>query len=405
MTDKPIQRRQRPGSAWYWKQTDCWYITPAGTKRRVPLLDGEGKRIRGADNKQAARLALARVRVKQGLAPKSEVVTPVASTVEVWTVARVCSEYLVHCERAVAAGRMHPEYRLGVIHYLNELCRYCGAVTSTELKRGDVAAWVESQPTWRSPVTRRNVITMVLAAFNHVEREHGIRSPLKGLKKPGHRPRLQSISPEDEQAIYGATDEAFRNFLFAALHTGLRPYCELAKLKPDYVVETPLGMMWRVYSSKTKKTRKIPVRPEVAALTRRLLKSVPPGSGLPVFRNAQGNPWKKVTGVGRFLALKRKLDWIGDDARARYSSYTCRHTFAHRMLSGYWNGGSGCSIEVLAELMGDTPKTAFDHYGKEWAQHYQDPLWAAFGNNTQAALAARSQDGNLNNRKKRGTIR
>ncbi len=37
------------------------------------------------------------------------------------------------------------------------------------------------------------------------------------------------------------------------------------------------------------------------------------------------------------------------------------------MLSGFWNGGTGCSIEVLAELMGDTPKVAFDHYGREWA--------------------------------------
>ena len=49
------------------------------------------------------------------------------------------------------------------------------------------------------------------------------------------------------------------------------------------------------------------------------------------------------------------------------------------MLSGYWNGGAGCSIETLAELLGDTPKVAFDHYGKEWGQHYQEPLWAALG--------------------------
>jgi len=41
------------------------------------------------------------------------------------------------------------------------------------------------------------------------------------------------------------------------------------------------------------------------------------------------------------------------------------------MLSGYWNGGAGCSIETLAELIGDMPKVAFDHYGKEWGQHYQ----------------------------------
>ncbi len=49
------------------------------------------------------------------------------------------------------------------------------------------------------------------------------------------------------------------------------------------------------------------------------------------------------------------------------------------MLSGYWNDGVGCSIETLAELIGDTPKVAFDHYGKEWGQHYQEPLWSAIG--------------------------
>jgi integrase len=377
VADDKTQRRQRHGSAWYWKQTDCWYYTPPGTKRREPLRDENGRHVRGAENKQAARLALARVRLKRGLAPLTETPVIPATTIEVWSVARVCSEYLVHCERAVAAGRMHPEHRLGVIRYLNELCRYCGALPVTELKRGYVSGWVDSQPTWRSPVTRRNVIAIILAAFNHVQNEHGVRNPLQGLKKPPSRPRLQSIAPEDEPLLYGATDEAFRDFLFAALHTGLRPYCELAKLTAEHVEETPRGMMWRVYSSKTKKTRKIPVRPEVAALTRKLLKTAPLRSGLPVFRNAQGNPWKKVTGVHRFLSLKRKLGWDQDPVRKNFSSYACRHTFAHRMLSGYWNGGVGCSIEVLAELLGDTPKTAFDHYGKEWGRHYQEPLWAA----------------------------
>ena len=28
--------------------------------------------------------------------------------------------------------------------------------------------------------------------------------------------------------------------------------------------------------------------------------------------------------------------------------------------------GRACTIETLAELIGDTPKVAFDHYGKEW---------------------------------------
>ena len=179
--------------------------------------------------------------------------------------------------------------------------------------------------------------------------------------------------------MYGAIEERFRDFLFAAMHTGLRPFCELARMTADHVEENGRGMMWRVYSSKTKKTRKIPVRQEVAELTRKLMKTAPRGSGLPLFRNTQGNPWKPMTGVTRFLILKKKLGWNLDSTKARFSCYTCRHTFAHRMLSGYWSRGVGCSIETLAELIGDTPKVAFDHYGKEWGQHYQDPLWAAIG--------------------------
>jgi hypothetical protein len=61
------------------------------------------------------------------------------------------------------------------------------------------------------------------------------------------------------------------------------------------------------------------------------------------------------------------------------------------MLSGYWTDGVGCSIETLAELMGDTPKVAFDHYGKEWGQHYQAPLWAAIGESVEKSKRAVKQ--------------
>ncbi|MDB4786351.1 hypothetical protein OAG29_00115 [Planctomycetaceae bacterium] len=70
--------------------------------------------------------------------------------------------------------------------------------------------------------------------------------------------------------------------------------------------------------------------------------------------------------MSRFLRIKKKLGWERDPIKKHDSSYSCRHTFAHRMLAGYWNEGAGCSVEVLAELMGDTPQVAFDYYGKEW---------------------------------------
>lgn len=201
----------------------------------------------------------------------------------------------------------------------------------------------------------------------------------QGTQEAPSQPRLQSFSQEEETAIYGATESRFKDFLFAAIHTGLRPFCELATITADDVSETDRGMMWRVYSSKTKKTRKIPVRPEVAELTRRLIKTAPAGSGTPLLRNTQGRPWKRMNGVVRFIAVKKKLGWDKDPVKQKFSCYTCRHTYAHRMLSGYWTSGVGCSIETLAELIGDTPKVAFDHYGREWGQHYQEPLWAAIG--------------------------
>jgi hypothetical protein len=58
---EPKSRRQQHGSAWHWKQTDCWYYTPTGARKRVALFDEKGDRTRGKENKDVAQLALARV--------------------------------------------------------------------------------------------------------------------------------------------------------------------------------------------------------------------------------------------------------------------------------------------------------------------------------------------------------
>jgi integrase len=369
MTTK--RRRQRHGQGWYWKQTNGWYYTPPGTKRRVPLVDEAGKRIRGKENSPAAQLALARIKADGRWRPAAE---PIQQGE--WLVAQVCSGYVEYCEQRTAKGTCSRGYCDDTRRYLNLLCEYCGALPVSQLKKGHVRAWIEGHATW-APATRRNVIAIVLAAFNRAQAMHDVANPLRGLKKPSAQPRLHSLTDEDEAAMLGATDECFRDFLFVAIRTGLRPFCELARLKVEDVEETDRGMMWRVFSSKTKKCRKLPVRPEVARLTRRLMKTAPRGTGVAIFRNTQGKAWTPVNGRCRFLRIKQKLGWDKDPVKRGYSCYSCRHTFAHRMLSGYWNGGAGCSIETLAELIGDTPKVAFDHYGREWGQHYQEPLWAA----------------------------
>ena len=79
---------------------------------------------------------------------------------------------------------------------------------------------------------------------------HEVRNPLNGLKKPPTRLRLHSSSKEDEEALYETTDEAFGDFLLAANHTGLHPFCKLLRLTVRDVPETERGMVWRVYPSK-----------------------------------------------------------------------------------------------------------------------------------------------------------
>ena len=141
-------------------------------------------------------------------------------------------------------------------------------------QEGHIQTWLESHSAWRRRRPRDVAPWLLCWPPSIVPGDVAaslVRS--KDSKKPRSQPRLHSFSQEDEQSIYQATDEKFRNFLFAAIHTGLRPFCELARLTADDVERTERGMMWRVYSSKTKKTRKIPVRAEVAELTCRLMKT------------------------------------------------------------------------------------------------------------------------------------
>ena len=84
-----IKRRRSRGAAWYWRQTDSWYFTPPGTKKRVPLVDENNKKIRGEENKKSAELALARVKVARQWRPTAE-----PTLQEEWLVAKVCSEFI-----------------------------------------------------------------------------------------------------------------------------------------------------------------------------------------------------------------------------------------------------------------------------------------------------------------------
>ena len=76
------------------------------TRKRVPLFDEDGQRIRGKDNREAAELALAR----EKLSWEEEGQGGPGGDGE-WLVARACSDYLQYCERGVARGAISKGHR------------------------------------------------------------------------------------------------------------------------------------------------------------------------------------------------------------------------------------------------------------------------------------------------------
>jgi hypothetical protein len=135
----PRERRSR-GNAWYWKQTDSWYYTPLGTQKRVRLYDEQGRPVRGQEQRSIADLALARVKASGNWRPEAK-----SEENPSLSVAKVCSEFIEHCERRVTLKKISPLYRDEVVRYLNSFCEYCGALTVSELRQGHVQHWVESQ--------------------------------------------------------------------------------------------------------------------------------------------------------------------------------------------------------------------------------------------------------------------
>jgi hypothetical protein len=166
---KKTKRRQSQGLAWHWKQTDAWYYTLPGTKRRVALFDEDGQRIKGLENKQPAQLALARIKLQGDWEQAATSAPPVK-----WLVARVCSDYLKYCERGANNGTISRAHHDNAKSALNDLCKYCGALPVAQLKKGHVKNWMDSHAGWKSPASHRNVIAIVLAAFNRAQDDHGV---------------------------------------------------------------------------------------------------------------------------------------------------------------------------------------------------------------------------------------
>ena len=379
------RKRQANGSAWHRKFDDCWYATIDG--KRTKLRGEAGEPIKGKDRRQLAELAIARSKLQ---------IEPVAAAGDV-LVATVCDAYLTYTGRTATR-----EYHTLASSVVNDFCSYCGGIAATDVKKKHVRDWVASHPTWKSDNTKRDYMTMIVSAFNHAVKEEEMldTNPLNGLKKPARFARVTYFKEDEIKEVIDYCNRPPKkkavslspigDFFTALILTGARPFSELAKVTADHVQETDKGMVIRIKAGtdddgnyrhkaakKTGKDRIIYLFPDVEQVIRTLMLRFPKGSGIPLFFTPRYKSWRRCNGVQSFCTIKRNLGWDKDPEKKHLSLYTCRHTFAKRILSGYWTG-EPATIETLAGLMGNTPKVCWDHYA-QWCDEYNEPLWAAVG--------------------------
>jgi len=388
------RKRQANGCAWHRKFDDGWYATVDG--KRTRLRDETGQPIRGKDHREQADLAVARLKLQ----------IPATTQTGSVLVADIVDAYLESLKVSAT-----PQYADLASRTMNDFCSYCGALAATDLKKKHVRDWVADHPTWKSDNTKRDYMAMVVAAFNYAVKEDEVldSNPISGLKKPAAFARTTYFREEEIQEVLDYCNRKpkkkavslspFGQFFTMLLQTGARPFSELAKVTADHIQETDKGMVIRMKAGtdehgnyrhkaakKTGKDRTIYLFEEAEAVIRTLMLEFPRGSGVPLFRTPRGKSWKRCNGVQSFCTLKRRLGWDQDPEKKNLSLYTCRHTFAKRVLSGYWTG-EPASIETLAGLMGNTPKVCWDHYAR-WCDDYNEPLWAAVGRGRKARQKA-----------------
>ena len=140
MGRKRKQRRQPHGSAWHWKQTDCWYYTHAGHEEAGAPSMRTGRGSGAARTGKPAESGAGEG--KAFLGGRRPPGSPSANGP--WLVARVCSEYLQYCERGLASGSITKSHRDNAASLAERpVAAYCGALPVTQLKKAHFQTWME----------------------------------------------------------------------------------------------------------------------------------------------------------------------------------------------------------------------------------------------------------------------
>jgi integrase len=239
--------------------------------------------------------------------------------------------------------------------------------------------WLRLHKTWQG--SKRTKIQAVKKAFSYAKSRGLIPENRIGkYPVPRARSRATYITPEQEAALIEAANESMAMAIKVCIRTGARYFSEYAHLTRKHVKDLGDRMEWvfQPHESKNGKLRVFRITDrEIIAITRAQIKKWPEG---PLFRSMVGKPWQANNFRRRFRELVKRVEKKMAIQKAKIEfdpdlcMYSTRHTYAKRMLQGYWTG-KPVPIEILAQLMGNSVQVCRDHYLK-WTESMNEALWA-----------------------------
>ncbi len=267
-------------------------------------------------------------------------------------------------KKAAKTARIHPGY---------------GRMEAADFIPLHIDEWLRVHKTWKG--SKRTKIQAVKKAFSYAKRSELIpENRISKYRVPRARSRATYIAPEQEATLIAAANEAMAMAIKVCIRTGARYFSEYAHLTRNHVKDLGERMEWvfQPHESKNGKLRVFRITdPEMIRITRGQIEKYPEG---PIFRSFNGEPWKANNFRRRFRELVKRIGKKMEKQGTRIDfdpdlcMYSTRHTYAKRMLQGYWTG-KPVPIEILAQLMGNSVQVCRDHFLK-WTESMNEALWA-----------------------------
>jgi len=244
----------------------------------------------------------------------------------------------------------------------------------SELKKNHVLKWVDARfpKDTCSPSTRHAAVRAVQRALNWAANDAEIirTNPTEKIKKDKPNRRETYISLEQYQQVLTAIKrEDFRDLVEILRHTGCRPEEARKVTTKEFDRERRCWELPAGFTAKTKRARSIPLSDKAFELCCKWADRYAEG---PIFRNRDGNPWRKGSLVERCARLRKKLGFP-------FVPYTFRHVFATDALE------RGVDPITVARIMGHKNLDMLNEYYshiEQRSEHMRESVEKATGHLT-----------------------